>query len=530
MWLLTIEDYEGLTTYHRLSRERYRLGRSPDNDFVLAQLNVSRHHARLERSGSLWLYRDEGSLLGSYVNCGLVFAHEPVPLDDGAVVQFGDYVLRLSREAPDGSLTPTPRYVAPARVRALSGPLAGAEHVFGRDQVVSIGRSDDCTLRIVHPDISMVHALIRPLPGGRHELVDRSDDGRLFINGRKLVADRALEGGDSIDVGGVVIFRYLEASQQSDPSFDECWGEPIKASLARLRVRPLVADEGAASASRVNVAAAAVRAEEVLQAAGAASLAEAASPSRGNEAASARSEGAASARGGEAASSRSDGAASARGGEPASARADGEASLRADAAGGPRGGGAALLRADAAVGPRGGGAEPGVRAGIVTSALRMPSTRPPPSEGSSSKGVPMLLDERVEAAGPVSLPSPKPASASYQRLRLATIGLGPDSQGRQRGVVLGRELEGPRVDADGPRPRGASAWPLAASPEVEASLEGRMARGDDALAAGPPEPPAEHWYRRYRAFRAAEAMLVVAAAFGAMLGLRRALPAHEMKP
>lgn len=411
MWLLTIEDYEGLTTYHRLSRERYRLGRSPDNDFVLAQLNVSRHHARLERSGGVWLYRDEGSLLGSYVNCGLVFAHEPVSLDEGSVVQFGDYILRFASTSPEGSLTPTPRYVAPARVRALSGPLAGAEHVFGRDQLVSIGRSDDCTLRIVQPDVSMIHALIRPLPGGRHELVDRSDDGRLFINGRKLVADQVLEGGDSVDVAGVVIFRYLEASQQSDPSFDECWGEPIKASLARLRVRPLVAD-GAPSSPR-------------------------AAPAPVEE-----------------------------------------------------------------------------------------SERP---SGPAVKGVPMLLDERVEASGPVSLPSPRPASASYQRLRLTTIGVGPDSHRRPRGVVLGRELEGSASEAEAPRRRGASAWPLANAPDVEPLRERRLGRGEDSLSAEP-APPAEHWYRRYRAFRAAEATLVVAAAFGAMLGLRRALPAHEMKP
>jgi pSer/pThr/pTyr-binding forkhead associated (FHA) protein len=432
MWLLTIEDYEGLTTYHRLSRERYRLGRSPDNDFVLAQLNISRHHARLERAGGGWLYCDEGSLLGSYVNCGLVFAHEPVSLDEGSVVQFGDYILRFSRTLPEGSLTPTPRYVAPARVRALSGPLAGAEHVFGRDQLVSIGRSDDCTLRIVHPDVSMLHAVVRPLPGGRHELVDRSDDGRLFINGRKLVADQVLEGGDSVDVAGVVIFRYLEASQQSDPSFDECWGDPLKASLSRLRVRPLVADESPTSA-----------------------------PGRGLALVT-----------------------------PTSSRAP-SSSLRA-----------APAPAEESAGP----------------------------SGPAVKGVPMLLDERVEALGPVPLPSPRPASASYQRLRLTTIGVGPDSQGRPRGVVLGRELEGSANEAEAPRRRGASAWPLANAPDVDPAREGRLGRAEDTLSAEPPEQPAEHWYRRYRAFRAAEATLVVAAAFGAMLGLRRALPAHEMKP
>src|SRR5688572_6955872 len=106
MWQLTIEDYEGLTTFHRLSGPRYALGRAPDNDIILAQLNVSRRHCRLERQGDGWVYVDEGGGLGSYVNCVLAPPHEPVPLADGAVVQFSDYVLRFSTRAVEGERTP----------------------------------------------------------------------------------------------------------------------------------------------------------------------------------------------------------------------------------------------------------------------------------------------------------------------------------------------------------------------------------------------------------------------------------------
>ncbi|HEU4407703.1 MAG TPA: FHA domain-containing protein [Polyangiaceae bacterium] len=258
MWLLSIEDYEGLTTFHRLAGDRYTLGRAPDNDFVLAQLNVSRRQGRLERRGDDWVYIDEGSSLGSYVNCGLVRAYEPVPLQDGAVVQFSDYVLRLSKAELEGAPTPPPRYVEPARLRALSGPLAGAEHVFGRSELVTIGRADECTLSIVHEQVSEIHAVIRPLGDGRHELVDKSHNGLLFVNGQRLEwSEHALEGGDAINVGGVALFRYLEASQQPDPRFDEHWGAPettpeIKPSAPEARISRDVED-GALPENRVEV-------------------------------------------------------------------------------------------------------------------------------------------------------------------------------------------------------------------------------------------------------------------------------------
>ncbi|HEU4539064.1 MAG TPA: FHA domain-containing protein, partial [Polyangiaceae bacterium] len=96
MWLLTIEDDEGLTTYHRLSGERCSLGRTPDNDVVLAQLNISRRHARLERHGGMLFVRDEGSRAGSFLNGQRV--RKPTPVADGDALQLGDYVVRFSRE------------------------------------------------------------------------------------------------------------------------------------------------------------------------------------------------------------------------------------------------------------------------------------------------------------------------------------------------------------------------------------------------------------------------------------------------
>jgi ABC-type multidrug transport system ATPase subunit/pSer/pThr/pTyr-binding forkhead associated (FHA) protein len=53
---------------HNIDRPAVRIGRAPDNDVVMADLLVSRHHAELRRSGDRWVLVDLGSANGTYVN------------------------------------------------------------------------------------------------------------------------------------------------------------------------------------------------------------------------------------------------------------------------------------------------------------------------------------------------------------------------------------------------------------------------------------------------------------------------------
>jgi two-component system cell cycle response regulator len=67
-----------LVIYHRerehqgkrleLHGSRVRLGRDADSDLVLLDEGVSRHHARLERSGESWVVMDVGSRNGTLLN------------------------------------------------------------------------------------------------------------------------------------------------------------------------------------------------------------------------------------------------------------------------------------------------------------------------------------------------------------------------------------------------------------------------------------------------------------------------------
>ena len=57
-----------LSGVHRLVATRVRIGRDPDNDLVLEDLQVSRRHAELLGTGERWELRDLGSHNGTYVN------------------------------------------------------------------------------------------------------------------------------------------------------------------------------------------------------------------------------------------------------------------------------------------------------------------------------------------------------------------------------------------------------------------------------------------------------------------------------
>ena len=63
-----------------------RVGRADDNDLVLADPEVSRHHARLEPDGQGWRAIDLGSTNGTWVNGVRLNA---APIDAGDEVAFG---------------------------------------------------------------------------------------------------------------------------------------------------------------------------------------------------------------------------------------------------------------------------------------------------------------------------------------------------------------------------------------------------------------------------------------------------------
>jgi ABC transport system ATP-binding/permease protein len=79
------------------------VGRSPDNDIVLSDIRVSRHHARIERTDAGWRVSDLGGRNTTLVNASP--AREPTLLYEGDRLTFGgtDIVLRGDDFTPAGT-------------------------------------------------------------------------------------------------------------------------------------------------------------------------------------------------------------------------------------------------------------------------------------------------------------------------------------------------------------------------------------------------------------------------------------------
>lgn len=80
----------------------FTIGRTHDSDLRIANLSVSRCHARLDRSEDGWLLSDLGSHNGTRVNGWLV--RESVPVRPGDLLQFGTATFVI--QGPEGLKTP----------------------------------------------------------------------------------------------------------------------------------------------------------------------------------------------------------------------------------------------------------------------------------------------------------------------------------------------------------------------------------------------------------------------------------------
>jgi class 3 adenylate cyclase len=85
---LVSEQPGSLGKEHSLAAGVVTVGRGQDNDIVLESPRVSRYHARLDWTGSMYVLEDLGSKNGTWLNHRRL--EGPTPLNDGDMVRFGD--------------------------------------------------------------------------------------------------------------------------------------------------------------------------------------------------------------------------------------------------------------------------------------------------------------------------------------------------------------------------------------------------------------------------------------------------------
>ncbi|MSQ02200.1 MAG: FHA domain-containing protein [Myxococcales bacterium] len=200
-----------------------QVGRADDNDVVLADVGVSRRHARIEVADTSVVVEDLGS------GNGMSFKGRPVMrqvLGHGDEVVIAPYTLRVelrretgaAAEITDGRDETVPVQSAPPAanlvvtsahkmpVREFPLPFLGS---------VSLGRSDRCVVVLPEPASSRVHAEI-VCDAGVATLRDNGSSNGTFVNGRR-VRERRLEDGDRIRIGTVELrYSVLPASEGTD--------------------------------------------------------------------------------------------------------------------------------------------------------------------------------------------------------------------------------------------------------------------------------------------------------------------------
>lgn len=124
MLKLIIEDDEGRKTVVPFVRDEITIGRQEGNTIRLTERNVSRRHARLLRQNAHVLIEDLGSYNGIRVNGDRITGQ--VQVQDGDLIQIGDYDLAIQREEEARAAATVPLETRPQLAATMKLPDPGA--------------------------------------------------------------------------------------------------------------------------------------------------------------------------------------------------------------------------------------------------------------------------------------------------------------------------------------------------------------------------------------------------------------------
>jgi pSer/pThr/pTyr-binding forkhead associated (FHA) protein len=194
-----------------------RLGRAEDNDLVLADVGVSRRHARIVVNEAGALIEDLGSGNGTILDGKPIRQHSIV---DGDLLQIEPFHLQFTLSSLHSQIQ---------QVDALSGGVLvvqAGEKLEPRYAIppagISIGRATDQTIVLHDPGSSRRHAVISVRQGG-FWLEDNGSANGVFVNGTR-VWQHLLQHNDMITIGRVELHFELEGNSQADP-FSRIWDE-----------------------------------------------------------------------------------------------------------------------------------------------------------------------------------------------------------------------------------------------------------------------------------------------------------------
>jgi ABC-type multidrug transport system ATPase subunit/pSer/pThr/pTyr-binding forkhead associated (FHA) protein/ABC-type transport system involved in multi-copper enzyme maturation permease subunit len=202
------------------------IGRAEDNDIVLDDRRVSRHHARIEhRNGSYWI-TDLGSGNGTQRNGDEIEPKVACPLEEHDTVRVGGYTITL-RSAPsdailsdpsativDTHMSPMTTFVVPAvPVLNITTAEGTIEHRLTRDHY-TLGRDEQSDIVVDDGKVSRTHAELRRV-GNTYEIVDLGSVNGLLYQGQPIER-HTLAGGDVIAIADSVTLSYRMVAEMQE--------------------------------------------------------------------------------------------------------------------------------------------------------------------------------------------------------------------------------------------------------------------------------------------------------------------------
>jgi pSer/pThr/pTyr-binding forkhead associated (FHA) protein len=189
-----------------LSPGTIRIGRAEDNELVLADISVSRRHARLVVDGQGVKIEDLGSGNGTFFRGDQL--QEQV-LGDGDAVVIDPFVLKFHIQSTDTLAGPirTPG----ARLLVTASDVMGPEAIVLPAGRATMGRSDECTIVLPDAAASRVHCSITKSPSG-YQLLDESSANGIYVNGERI-ASHWLKEGDEVRIGDT-FFQFQDTRME----------------------------------------------------------------------------------------------------------------------------------------------------------------------------------------------------------------------------------------------------------------------------------------------------------------------------
>ena len=196
MFSLAIRDKNGTIVDEGTFEEgEILVGRSQAADVVLPSDNVSRRHVRIYTVEGRCYVEDLNSSNGVFVNGRRI--HEVVEIEGSAQVRVGDYYLHVKGDAEAQGKESV-------YCKLLGGNLSVAGQTFPITRTVNLmGRGKDCTVTIIDPSVSRIHAKLTVERAGTLTLEDLKSSNGTFVNGQRLEGLIALSDGDEITLGNV---------------------------------------------------------------------------------------------------------------------------------------------------------------------------------------------------------------------------------------------------------------------------------------------------------------------------------------